>query len=206
MGGKTLIQSPELIDTSIFFSGKKFDSIAFIEYAYITFKKTFIENSVLFQGNRVNINSKILDCSNCGNKCNNNITCDSCPWKDKEDIFQHITSDEDHNLKLTKEYKKSRSKKRLHTRTPGIFSIERTRRITWIRETIENANILNNNIFVNTTPDINNKNEDKIRIYDRNRDFLVVLSRTRLSDGNHIIYLNSAYNNPPKGFLKSFNI
>ncbi len=34
MGGKTLIQSPELIDTSIFFSGKKFDSIAFIEYAY----------------------------------------------------------------------------------------------------------------------------------------------------------------------------
>ena len=94
----------------------------------------------------------------------------------------------------------------MHTRTPGIFSIERTRRITWIRETIENANILNNNIFVNTTPDINNKNEDKIRIYDRNRDFLVVLSRTRLSDGNHIIYLNSAYNNPPKGFLKSFNI
>ena len=199
-----MIQSPLLIDTRLYIRGNTFDRIGFIENAYITFKEAFIDNEVLFQGNRVNIHPKILDCSNCGNMCNNDIACDDCPWKDKEDIFQHITSDEDAGLKLTKEYKKSRGKKRLHTRTPGIFNVERTRRIPWIKEIIENAP--SDDIFVNVAPDINNKNEEKIRIYDRSRDYLIVLSRTKLSDGNHIIYLNSAYNNPPKNFLKSFNI
>lgn len=199
-----MIQASILIDTHAFYYGKVFDFIGFIEYVYSVFKANFIDNEVLFQGNRVNVHPKMLDCSNCGNKCNNDITCEDCPWKGKEDIFQHITSDEDPNLKLAKKYKKSRGKKRLHKRTPGVFNAERARRIIWIKETIENAP--SNDIFINTTTDINNKNEEKVRIYDKQRDFLVVLSRTKLSDGNKIVYLNSAYNNPPKSFLKNFKL
>lgn len=197
-----MLTLPQIIDPQNFYISKKFDKAMFIEYAYSIFKKDFIDNIVNFQGYRVFIQPKLLNCFNCGFNCNNEFTCNNCPWINKEDIFQHITSYEDNNLPLSYEYRKKRKGKRLNKRTPGVFSENRTRRISWIKYIIENNQ--SSDILVNITKDINNKKEEKIRIYHKYGDFLVILSRTKTQNGNFVIYLNSAYDNPPSSYLKCF--
>lgn len=197
-----MLNLPPLIDINKFYFNKKFDEAGFIEYAYSKFKEDFIINSTMFQGNIVFVQPKVLDCFNCGFNCNNKFDCKNCPWANKEDIFQHITSDKDVNLQLSREYKRTIKGKRLHTRTPGIFSKERTQRIRWIKYIIENSN--NGNILIDSITDTNNKREEKIRLFHKSSDFLVILSKTKTKDGKYLFYLNSAYNNPPRSFLRCF--
>lgn len=173
-----------------------------VNKAYSKFKKDFIENDTKFNGIRVNVDFKKLDCSNCGNNCNNEFKCDECPYIDKEDIFQHITSFKDAELRLTKDYKRQVPLKKRNLRTPGILNRDRLRRIPWISFIIENYDKYGiMHVFEN---DKNNKKKKKLKIYDSKSDFLVILSVTKLTDRNIEIYLNSAYHNPPKSFLKNF--
>ncbi len=120
---------PALINPNIFKNVNDF-----INYAYSIFIKDFNPNSPQLEFNQKPImgRSKNLDCSNCGNSCNNNFSCDKCPFINKLDIFQHICSDEDINLNILPEYKTKTN------RTPGIYNRNRTAKVVWLRYIIEN--------------------------------------------------------------------
>lgn len=186
---------PPMIDIKPFYIGKKFDKISLINYAYIIFKKDFIEtqnNELYFQKTRVFVKSEPLDCSNCDNNCNNDFECFTCPWRNKEDIFQHLTSNEDPELKL---------KNPQNYRTPGVFCKERTVRITWLRAIIENFH---------KSPDIQwvikpyKKNLDTIKLYHKTLDVLIIMRLKTFENGNRVIYLITAYNNPAFTYIKEF--
>lgn len=184
------------------------DKIAFINYAYELFVNDFKNSKVLYKGLQVQIRDKKLDCSVCNNTCSNAFcNCENCPWKNKEDIFQHITSDEDPTLetRLSKTAKKKLKKRRranpgYKVRTPGIYSKTRTRRINWIKFVIENSD----------NPEIIEKiiqsasNEEKIRLYNKKENYLVIISRTTLKNGTQELYLNSAYHKPYISLLRDF--
>ena len=118
----------------------------FIDYIYTVFMNDFDPKTpqVKFNSKYVIARPKILDCSNCGNKCNNQFECKNCPFLNKLDIFQHICSDEDLNLPVLPEYKYKKN------RTPGIYNRNRATKIAWLRFMIENY-----------------KNENFIRYYNR---------------------------------------
>lgn len=116
---------PSLIEPS------KFANLSdFVDYTYVIFADIFNKPTIKFNEKYVLARPKILDCSNCANKCNNLFTCNICPFKGKVDIFQHVCSDEDYNLKVLPGYK--------NTRTPGIFNKTRTSRVAWLKFMIEN--------------------------------------------------------------------
>lgn len=184
------------------------DKIKLINDAFELFIKDFVIDKVFYKGIKVGVRNKLLDCSVCNNNCNNDFcTCNDCPWKDKLDIFQHITTDEDKDLKknLTKKAQQ-KLKKRKKTnpaykiRTPGLFSKSRTIRILYIKFLIENID--NNEIVEKISK--TRTNEDKIKIYCKKQDFLVILSKTKLENGNFEIFLNSAYHKPYISLLRDF--
>ena len=186
---------PPIIDPHLFLSKSKFKKKQFIDVAYDVFKNDFIKNPVCFKNTVVRIQPKKLDCSNCGNKCTNDFSCSDCPYADKEDIFQHITSFEDANLLIDTEYAKKRRKKKkqINTRTPGKFDISRTKKIPWIKPIIENKE-QDSSIAIKIKPDKFNKKINRILIYHRPEDFMIVLSE-HYKKQFRILYLNSAYDN-----------
>lgn len=186
------------------------DRIRLLNDAYNKLIEDFETVGVFFEQNRVYLDTKVLDCSVCNNNCINNFcTCDGCPWKDKLDIFQHITSNEDPSLekRLTKRAikllrKKRKSNPSAKIRTPGEFSSSRTFRIPWIKYMIEHhshEDIQKRTIQVN-------KSKEKILLYNKKQNYLIVMSRTTLSNDNIEMYLNSAYHNPYISLLRGFNI
>lgn len=117
------------------FNPSKFSNLnAFIDYTYSMFIKDFNPNSprIEFNSKEVMARPKILNCSNCGNKCNNQFECQNCPFFNKLDIFQHICSDEDPTLPVLPEYKNKKN------RTPGIYNRNRATKVAWLRFMIEN--------------------------------------------------------------------
>lgn len=202
---------PPMIDTKNFLISNntgQIDKIAFINYAYELFVNDFKHSKVLYKGLQVKIRDKKLDCSVCNNTCSNTFcNCENCPWKNKEDIFQHITSDEDPTLetRLSKTAKKKLKKRRransgYKIRTPGIYSKTRTRRINWIKFIIENSN--NSEIIEKIIQSASN--EEKIRLYNKKENYLVIISRTTLKNGTQELYLNSAYHKPYISLLRDF--
>ena len=212
MGGVIIIMDlPPLIPKNNYIVNPKtgsLDRIKLLNDAYNKLIEDFEIVGVLFEQNRVYLDKKVLDCSVCNNNCINDFcTCDDCPWKDKLDIFQHITSDEDPTLKdrLTKEAKKLLKKKLKSNpyakiRTPGEFSSSRTFRIPWIKYIIEHSN--NPDIQVVRTPV--NTQKTKIKLYNKKEKYLVILSQTKLSNGFVVMYLNSAYHKPFSSLLRDF--
>jgi len=175
----------------------KIDFTALINEAYEVFENDFIKNSVMYEGTRVLVDKSILDCAKVGNKCSNSFcTCESCPWKGRLDIFQHLTSDEDPKIKkyLTPEYKNSKNKKgnKIKSRTPGILSPARTIRIPWLKTMIENSN----------DPEIQKhekpygRNREKITLHSKKHNYKIAFMRTTLKSGDKVIYLNSAFYKP----------
>ena len=121
---------PSLIDQNKFRNIKDF-----IDCIYDIFKEDFSPNSpkLSFCAMPIMARNKILNCSNCGNKCNNTLfDCKICPFIEKLDIFQHICSDEDKNLKVLPKYK------RKNNRTPGIYNRVRASKVKWLKYMIEN--------------------------------------------------------------------
>ena len=109
--------------------------IDFINHSYTIFKNDFMDpkNPLVFKNKIVKyapakLNKKCNKLIMQGFKnCNNQFyDCSNCPYKDKEDIFNHIT---------TKDFKKN---SKSNIRTPGIFEINRAIRIHWIRILVEN--------------------------------------------------------------------
>lgn len=185
------------------------DKNKLLEDAYKILLDDFQINEVLYNGARVFLEQKILDCTVCDNNCVNEFcTCDDCAWAGKLDIFQHITSDEDPTLesRLTKEAKRKLAKKRkkvpkAKVRTPGEFSLGRTIRIPWIKWLIENAN---NNLDIQTHIIRVSSQKTKFVLYYKKQDYMVVLSRTQYANGSIEIYLNSAYHKPYSSLLRHF--
>lgn len=185
------------------------DKKKLLEDAYAKLIDDFTNTKVYFEGYRVILDDKILDCSVCNYSCINDFCeCIDCPWKGKLDIFQHITSDEDPTLKdrLTPAAKKLLRKKLKSNpyakiRTPGMFSSSRTYRIPWIKYIIEHSN----------DPDIQvvqkkvNTQKTKIKLYYKKQNYLIILSKTILSNGFVEMYLNSAYHKPFISLLRDFN-
>ena len=92
----------------------RIDKKKLLEDAYVKLLDDFNNTQVHFEGYGVILDPRIPDCSVCNYNCINDFCeCADCPRKDKLDIFQHITSDEDPTLKnrLTKEAKKLLKKK-----------------------------------------------------------------------------------------------
>ena len=196
---------PPMIDVQKFYLGNKFDVPGLILYAYLKFKNDFIDNGVYFEGKRVYAHPKLLDCTNCGHICTNNFECSICPWISKEDIFQHITSDEDENLILTEDYLASLpSGHKPNKRIPGLFNKDRTIKVPWIKYLIEGVNC-SDVLFVKKR-DKNNKRAYKIKIFNKSLDYMVILTLVEYKDGNSTLYLSSQYSNPPVTFLKDFNL
>lgn len=189
-------------------SAKIFDYNALIQKAYDIFYNDFYIEGVFYEGQKVYIRPKILDCSVCNNDCNNKFcTCDICSWKDKEDLFQHITSDYDSTLenKLTKDAKKIVKKRRksnpnYKVRTPGLFSKSRTIRIPFLKTIIENSNDSDIQKIVTQTKN----NEYKIKLYHKKENYLVILVCMIYVNGSKQIFLNSAYHNPFSSLLRDF--
>lgn len=187
----------------------RIDKKKLLEDAYAKLIDDFENTKVHFEGFRVILDPKKLDCSVCNYNCINDFCeCLDCPWAGKLDIFQHITSNEDPTLKerLTSEARK-RLKKKLKSnpyakiRTPGEFSSSRTLRIPWIKYIIEHSD----------DPDIQivrkaiNSQKTKIKLYNKKVNYLVIISQTRLSTGFVEMYLNSAYHKPFNSLLRDFN-
>jgi len=182
------------------------DKIKFIKDACIFFEQDFICKSVFWNKIKVGVRSKKLDCSICNNDCNNDFcTCSDCPWANKLDIFQHVTSDYDPHLenKLTKEAFKKLKKRRktdpdYKVRTPGIYCRSRTNRIKWLKLIIEDID--NDDIITKISR--TRINEEKIKIYHQKQNYLIILSRTEFKDGTFEIFLNSAYHKPYQSLLR----
>ncbi|PWL80616.1 hypothetical protein DBY21_01215 [Candidatus Gastranaerophilales bacterium] len=205
------MQLPEMLhkkDYIVDLGTGRIDKKKLLEDAYAKLCDDFYNTQVHFEGYRVILDSKILDCSVCNYDCVNDFCeCSDCPWRDKLDIFQHITSDEDPTLKdrLTKDAKKLLKKKLKSNpyakiRTPGEFSSSRTFRIPWIKYIIEHSN--DRDIQVVRTPV--NTQKTKIKLYNKKENYLVILSQTKLSNGFVVIYLNSAYHKPFSSLLRDF--
>ncbi len=184
--------------------------IKLLNDAYNKLIEDFEVVGVLFEQNRVCLDNKILDCSVCNNNCINDFcTCEDCPWKNKLDIFQHITSDEDPSLekrltikaiKLLRKKRKSNPNAKI--RTPGVFSSSRTFRIPWLKYIIEHhshEDIQEKIIRVNNS-------KEKILLYCKKQNYLIVMSRTTLSNGYIEMYLNSAYHKPYISLLRGFEM
>lgn len=201
----TLIQKKKYI---IDISKGTIDKNKLICDAYEIFVTDFLENGVWYNNYRVFLDEKILDCTVCNNSCINTFcTCENCPWKDKLDIFQHITTDEDPKLesRLTREAKRLLHKKRKHVpkakvRTPGEFSLSRTIRIPWIKYMIENSGNDEIQKYIKQV----NKQKSKILLYNKKQNYMVVLSKIEYSNGNIEYFLNSAYHNPYQSLLRVF--
>lgn len=166
---------------------RKVDVICFIEDQYKIFYKQFLndENPLLFNGLRVIPRPKILDCSNCNNTCSNNIrfNCLNCPYKNKEDIFQHITSDKDKRLNVSKKYRKKEN------RTPGIFNIKRTERIGWLRPIIENSNDTENVLYFEEN---SKSGELKKYFWLKSRNFVLIIVES-MWEKDKFNYINTSY-------------
>lgn len=109
--------------------------IDFINHLYTIFENDFMnpDNPLIFDGKIVKYSPVKLykRCEKLLKKgfqsCNNkNFNCTNCPYVEKEDIFNHLT---------TKDFVKN-SKSCI--RTPGIFEPNRAVRMHWIRIIIEN--------------------------------------------------------------------
>lgn len=190
-------------------SNGQIDKIQLLKDVWELFKEDFIDNEVIFGGERVLTESKILDCSVCDNNCINVFcTCDNCPWVGKLDIYQHITSDEDKSMenRLTLNAQRIlRNKRRKNPdaiiRTPGKFSKSRTLRIPWIKYFIENCNHPELQIDIKRYSPI----KEKIKIYHKKQDYLIIFSRNTYKNGNKELFLNSAYHKPFKHYLREFD-
>lgn len=154
---------------------------AFVEYIYGFFKKYFLDNesTIFFEGKPVLARNKLLNCQNCGNHCNNDFTCDTCPFKNKLDIFQHICSDEDEDLVPLPEYKKKQN------RTPGIYNRVRTERIILLKFMIENYD--NNNIIrYYNGPDTLGKLNHYFWLVEKHYILILV-------ENNNVLYIKTCY-------------
>ena len=191
-------------------TANSYDKIALINNAYEIFKKDFIEDGVFFDGTRVNIRNRKLDCSLSDNKCSNDFcSCENCSWKEREDIFQHLTSDYDSNIEqyLTKQARKLVSKRKnsnpnYKVRTPGVFSKSRTIRIPWLKAIIENSD--DKDIIKKVVP--KRENEFTVKLYHKKEDYLVIITGMKYASGNLEFFLTSAYHNPYPTLLRDFNI
>lgn len=203
---------PPLLSIKDFISAennKEFDKIALIEKAKQILYRDFVEIGVYYNGQKVFIREKLLDCSLTNNKCSNDFcTCENCPWKNYTDMFQHLTSDYDSNLEkfLTKKAHKIVSKRKnsnpnYKVRTPGIFSKARTIRISWIKAIIENFD--DEDIQQVVIPKRNN--EFIVKLYHKKEDYLVILTGVTYTDGNTEFFLTSAYHNPFPTLLRDFH-
>lgn len=206
------MQLPEMLhkkDYIIDWNTGRIDKKKLLEDAYAKLLDDFYNTQVHFEGYRVVLDPKILDCSVCNYDCINDFCeCSDCPWKDKLDIFQHITSDEDPTLKnrLTKEAKKLLKKKLKSNpyakiRTPGEFSSSRTFRISWIKYIIEHSDDSDIQVIRTNV----NAQKTKIKLYNKKENYLVIISQTILSTGFVEMYLNSAYHKPFRSLLRDFN-
>lgn len=176
--------------------------------AYDILITDFLENGVWYNNHRVLLDRKILDCTVCNNSCINSFcTCENCPWKDKLDIFQHVTTNEDPQLesRLTIQAKRKLHEKRKRipkakVRTPGEFSLSRTIRVPWIKYMIENSE----NDEIQKHINIVSKQKSKILLYNKKQDYMVVLSETKYINGSIEYFLNSAYHKPYPSLLRVF--
>ena len=203
---------PPLIPKKKYITNEKtgsIDTISLINDAYKILKEDFFEKKVFFEGHQVYLDLKILDCSVCNYNCINTFcTCENCPWKDKYDIFQHVTSDEDKSLeqRLTQKAKKALKKLRkvrptAKIRTPGEFSSSRTLRIPWIKYIIEHSDEQDIQVVRKQV----SKVKTKILFYNKKENYLVVISKTVQKNDFVEMYLNSAYYKPYQSLLKDFS-
>lgn len=107
---------PSLIDFN------KYCSINdFIDDIYNIFSTDFFINRIIFEGKKVNISTKLLNCKPEDNCQSLEYTCDNCPFQNKFDIFNHIITGKINTY-----------------RTPGKFQLERAKRVHWIKPIIDN--------------------------------------------------------------------
>jgi len=169
----------------------------YLDSQYRVFLKDFMNSSkpLLFEGIPVYIEDKLLDCSNCNFKCNNtHFKCEKCPYLDKYEIFQHITSDKDLSLVLDKKYIKNcnKRKKKLNKRVPGIYNNNRTSKIHWIRKIIENHSDTDNVKFFKA-PDKDDINVINKYFWLYEKQFTVILAERTLSNKKKVQYLKTTY-------------
>lgn len=152
---------PEIVNEKDYQDGKYVNYAKLIESVYNLFLMDFCNPSapVMFEGKRVVLNNKVLDCSvlkveNCYNEAYYN--CDSCKFKAYFDIFNHISTDDystlhKQNPKIPVPKLKVKKKQRKVPRTPGRFNLARLCRIVWIRSIIENSDDTSNVLITKNT-------------------------------------------------------
>ena len=159
---------PPLIDNS------KFDNhYDFLNYVYSVFEKDFKDrnNPVLFCGHKIKIFPEILNCNRVmPNGCNNpKYSCLECFYKEKEETFNHLTTE----------------KFSSRIRTPGKFEVERTKRFSWIKSIIESYYLNHSEILYWTEEEIG---YTKIKLWLKTKKFVVIIKKR-----NNNYFLLTAY-------------
>lgn len=205
---------PKIIEENDYATETGIDYIALIEQVYTYFVMDFCNSTspVMFEGKKVVICKKQLDCSLLKKKeCYNSdfYTCQNCNFQNKFDIFNHISTDDyytlhkkDSSIEVPKLKVKKRNRK--IPRTPGRFNIERLKRIVWIKSIIENcADTENVLIFKNSykQKSLSNRAESSVNILAnvtfilKNEKYKVAIEPIRDKQSNAIKYfvLNTAF-------------
>lgn len=159
---------PALIDDTQFQNHNDF-----VNHLYCIFERDFKDrsNPVVFEQTIVQYASKIVDCSmyvhqgHCGNY---QYKCLNCSYKGREDIFNHLTCYENNNK-----------------RRPGIFDLQRSIRIEWIKPIIENYQ--DTNILFWEEPYENRG--FTLYFWLKDLDYLVILRRTK----NNLLFLTTGF-------------
>ena len=205
---------PEMINEKDYVSETGIDYIALIEQVYTYFVMDFCNPSspVMFEGKKVVICEKPLDCSllkkkECYNE--NFYTCQNCNFQNKFAIFNHISTDDyytlhkkDSSIEVPKLKVKKRNRK--IPRTPGRFNLERLKRIVWIKSIIENCTDAENVIVSKNTykqKSLCNKGEASVDVLTdvtfvlKNERYKVAIEPIKDKQSNIIKYfvLNTAF-------------